>query len=86
MADLNKKEDDMRTINEQLNDIIEGIKTPAEIIAEGVHDYAISHYSPQSYDEGDAYRALRALYVKPPEKWVKVDEEFDWEKGEDDEA
>ena len=76
----------MRTVNEQLKDIIEGIKTPAEIIAEGVHDYAILHYSPQTYEEGDAYRALRALYTKPAEKLVKVDEEFDWETDEDDEA
>lgn len=76
----------MRTINEQLNDIIEGVKTPMEIISEGVSDYAILYYSPQTYEEGDAYRALRALYTKPTEKWVKVDEEFDWEKDECDEA
>lgn len=76
----------MRTINEQLKDIIEGIKTPMEIIGEGVSDYAILYYSPQTYEEGDAYRALRALYTKPAEKWVKLDEEFAfWNKEEEDE-
>lgn len=52
----------MRTINEQLADIMSGKRTVAEIIAEGVHSYAIEYYSPSSSDEYAALSELRTAY------------------------
>ena len=74
----------MRTINEQLKDIITGSKTPMDIITEGVNDYAVSNYTPQTFEEGDALRALRAIYTSPPDQWILLDEEFSFEDGRDD--
>lgn len=76
----------MRAINEQLKDIVDGVKTPLDIISEGVHKYAIENYGPQTYAEGDALRALKALYTKPEDKWKLLDEEFSFDVDGSDEA
>ena len=76
----------MRTINEQLKDIVDGVKTPIDIISEGVHEYAIENYCPQTYAEGEALRTLKALYIKPEDKWELRDIEFSFDVEGDDEA
>lgn len=76
----------MRTINEQLKDIVDGVKTPLDIISEGVSEYAIEYYCPQTYAEGDALRALRDLYTRPEDKWELLDIEFCFDVDDDDEA
>lgn len=73
----------MRTINEQLKDIVDGVKTPMDIISEGVHEYAIENYCPQTYTEGEALRALRDLYTRPEDKWELLDEEFSFDVDSD---
>lgn len=76
----------MRTINEQLKDIVDGVKTPIDILSEGVHEYAIENYFPQTYAEGEALRTLKALHTKPEDKWELLDVEFSFDVDSDDEA
>ena len=63
----------MRTINDQLAEIVSGKKTPEEILSEGVGVYAIKYFSPAvsataSPEEAMAFAALRDAYEDLKEK------------------
>ena len=69
----------MRTINDQLSDIVSGKMTVDQVLAEGVDSYAIKYYEPTAID-CTAYYALHRAYMaledakkKPVLKFVEVE-------------
>ena len=61
----------MRTIKDQLADITAGCMTADQVVAEGVHDYALKYYEAQTVEEAVALDAIRAVIKdKPVDKSV----------------
>lgn len=50
----------MRTINEQIDDVMTGRMTAEQVAAEGVHEYALKNFYPDRAAEIPAFCAIQA--------------------------